>query len=97
MTLPISSDDMYWESSGTFYFIRFSDTVYVDTHSHWKDLHILGPYSKRSFQLNFCVRDGNNFSELQTAQGNYCLYDIGKGCANGKSCMYNIRERVWEC
>ncbi|CAG2192076.1 unnamed protein product [Mytilus edulis] len=83
MTLPISSDDMYWESSGTFYFIRFSDTEYEDTHSHWKDLHILGPYSKRSFQLNFCVRDGTDFSGLQTAQGNYCLYDIGKGCANG--------------
>ncbi|CAC5370001.1 unnamed protein product [Mytilus coruscus] len=81
LTLPILSNDMYWESSGTFYFIRYDGHVFA--YSHWKDLHILGPYSKRSFQLNFCVRDGNDSSGIQTAQGNFCMYDIGKGCANG--------------
>ncbi|CAC5409404.1 unnamed protein product [Mytilus coruscus] len=81
LTLPISSNDMYWESSGTFYSLRYYGDVF--NYSHLKDLHILGPYSKRSFQLNFCVKDSNDSSGLQTAQGNFCLYDIGKGCANG--------------
>ncbi|VDI03839.1 Hypothetical predicted protein [Mytilus galloprovincialis] len=94
LTLPISSNDMYWESSGTFYIIKTD--LYVFNRSHLKDLHILGPYSKRSFQLNFCVRDGNDSSGLQTALGNFCLYDIEKGCSNGKGCgndkfcMYDI-------
>lgn len=54
---------------------------------------ILGPYSKRSFQLNFCVQDSNDSAKLQSAHGNYCMYDIGKGCANGKIvCMISEKD-----
>ncbi|XP_071131860.1 uncharacterized protein [Mytilus edulis] len=81
LTLPVSSNDMYWESSGTDYMVGSGNKVFHIPHS--KDLYILGPYSKRSVQLNFCVQDGNDPSRLQEAQGNFCIYDIGKGCAKG--------------
>ncbi|VDI03838.1 relaxin family peptide receptor 2 [Mytilus galloprovincialis] len=82
LTLPLSSNDVfYWESSGTDYMEGYGNKIFHIRHS--KDLYILGPYSKRSVQLNFCVQDGNDPSRLQEAQGNFCMYDIGKGCAKG--------------
>ena len=81
LTLPVSSNDMYWESNGTDYIVGDGNKVFHIPHS--KDLYILGPYSKRSVQLNFCVQDGDDSSRLQAAQGNFCMYDIGKGCAKG--------------
>ena len=50
---------------------------------HTKELHILGSYSKRHFQFNFCVTNeaANN---LTNVRGNFCVYKI-TGCAQGKT------------
>lgn len=82
LTLPSKYIDMFWRSSGTYYIYDRRGELF--TFNHTKDLHILGPYSERNIQLNFCVRGNdegpNSISDLR---GNFCIYNMEGNCSSG--------------
>lgn len=55
--------------------------------------HILGPFTQRTLQINFCImktsipRYVNNTEMNKWPTGNYCIFKVGGSCPDGK---YNL-------
>jgi len=81
LTLPSKSIDMFWRSSGTCYIYDRGERFIFN---HTKDLHILGPYSERNIQLNFCVRGNDEVpNRISDLRGNFCIYKMEGNCSSG--------------
>lgn len=80
INLSLLTDEIYWTSTGISFAYYSGATPKTYNHSH--GIHILGPYSKRSFQFTFCNRNDTNPSSSWPV-GNYCLFGTDDECPEG--------------
>lgn len=70
MTLNANSRNMFWSNDDPYSF----------------EPYILGPYTQRTLQINFCVMKSNRTQLTNGTQekhwpaGNYCIYKAGDNC-----------------
>ena len=65
-----------------------SNMIWNDDDPDSFEPHILGPYTKQSVQLNFCIKKNSSRLEKSSATtwpgGNYCIYKAGNACPEGE-------------
>lgn len=74
MTLNSNSSSMFWNDDDPLTF----------------EPHILGPFTQRTLQINFCImrtnmtRNVNDTEIKKWPTGNYCIFKVGNSCPDGK-------------
>lgn len=77
--ITLRNDSVFWERKRE---SEFGES-FIYEHTN-KELHILGPYSKRLLQLNICAKeDDRGGSYAYWPKGNYCMFKIRNKCPTG--------------
>ena len=90
LTIPYdtyNTTDIYWEIGK--HHLPPNHTVHKD----WNHLHILGPYSDKTFQFNFCIRDDMESTIGDQLRGNFCTFKVGHQCPEGLSNVHFVIVR----
>lgn len=91
INLSLPTDDIYWTT--TYVLFRCKGDHCLAEFNNTSFLQILGPYSTRSFQINFCGRNDTNQNSPWPV-GNYCLFGTENQCPKGISIINIIIKYI---